>query len=643
MGACSPCSPPRRPAADRCADWAYEVKWDGMRVLADVQRRPAPADQPRSERDVTVAFPELAGLAEAPPGRAARRRGGRPGRTAARRSPRSPSGCTCGRAPGRARWPRPGPVTLHGLRRAPAVRRRPARPAAGGAPGDAGAARAWPAPHWQVLAGVRRRRRAAGRPPGSTGWRAWWPSGAASRYQPGRAQPGLGQAGRTGRSSPAWSAAGARRPATTGAIGAAAARACPHGAGRRVLRFAGRVGSGHRRRPAQRDLLTLLRPPLAGRRRRSSTQVPPEDAAGATGCEPRAWSSRSSYRAARTASRLRSPAFRGVRPDLDAGGPVRCRSEPVPPSAQVVEVEGRRLALCNLDKVLYPRDRHDQGRGASTTTRRIAPVLLPHLRDRPVTRMRWPNGVDGRAVLREEHARAARRTGSARVRLPAPGQRRTARRSTTSSSTTWPRWSGWPTWPRSSCTCRSGRSARAAASASPTGWSSTSTRGPAAGLPRVRRGRACRPRAARGGRPAALTRSTSGSKGMQLYARDLRDARTPTPCSELRAASSPRTLEREHAAARGLPDDEDPAARARCCVDWSQNHRGEDDDLAVLAARPGDPDGGRAPVPGTSSRRRRHCGSSNSPRCWIGPRKRGTRWPTCSTPARGSPRKLKSD
>ena len=42
--------------------WVHEVKWDGMRVLADV-REGALRVMSRTERDVTVAFPELAGLA----------------------------------------------------------------------------------------------------------------------------------------------------------------------------------------------------------------------------------------------------------------------------------------------------------------------------------------------------------------------------------------------------------------------------------------------------------------------------------------------------------------------------------------------------------------------------------------------------
>lgn len=57
-----------------------------------------------------------------------------------------------------------------------------------------------------------------------------------------------------------------------------------------------------------------------------------------------------------------------------------------------VEVEGRRMRLSSLDKVMYP--------GTGTTKAevldyyaRISPVLLPHLAGRPVTRVRFPHGV----------------------------------------------------------------------------------------------------------------------------------------------------------------------------------------------------------------------------------------------------------
>jgi bifunctional non-homologous end joining protein LigD len=59
-----------------------------------------------------------------------------------------------------------------------------------------------------------------------------------------------------------------------------------------------------------------------------------------------------------------------------------------------VDVEGRRLTLTNLDKVLFPET------GATKADvidyyRRVAPALLPHLRRRPPTLVRAPDGVDG--------------------------------------------------------------------------------------------------------------------------------------------------------------------------------------------------------------------------------------------------------
>jgi bifunctional non-homologous end joining protein LigD len=66
----------------------------------------------------------------------------------------------------------------------------------------------------------------------------------------------------------------------------------------------------------------------------------------------------------------------------------------VPKSKQVnVEVGGRRLSLSNLDKVLYPETRTTKGEVIDYYAR-IAGLLLPHLHERPVTRKRWPNGVE---------------------------------------------------------------------------------------------------------------------------------------------------------------------------------------------------------------------------------------------------------
>jgi bifunctional non-homologous end joining protein LigD len=59
-----------------------------------------------------------------------------------------------------------------------------------------------------------------------------------------------------------------------------------------------------------------------------------------------------------------------------------------------VEVEGKRLKLSNLEKVLYPAVGFTKGAVIDYYTR-VAPVLLPHLRGRPLTLKRYPDGVEG--------------------------------------------------------------------------------------------------------------------------------------------------------------------------------------------------------------------------------------------------------
>ncbi len=60
--------------------------------------------------------------------------------------------------------------------------------------------------------------------------------------------------------------------------------------------------------------------------------------------------------------------------------------------AQIVQVDGRRLRVTNLDKVVYPETGTTKGEIIAYYTQ-IAPLLLPLLRGRPVTRKRWVEGV----------------------------------------------------------------------------------------------------------------------------------------------------------------------------------------------------------------------------------------------------------
>ncbi|MEO7723454.1 MAG: non-homologous end-joining DNA ligase [Chthoniobacterales bacterium] len=59
----------------------------------------------------------------------------------------------------------------------------------------------------------------------------------------------------------------------------------------------------------------------------------------------------------------------------------------------VLAVEGRDLAVSNLDKVLWPKAGFTKGEMIHYYIQ-IAPVLLPHLKDRPLTMKRYPNGVE---------------------------------------------------------------------------------------------------------------------------------------------------------------------------------------------------------------------------------------------------------
>ena len=63
-------------------------------------------------------------------------------------------------------------------------------------------------------------------------------------------------------------------------------------------------------------------------------------------------------------------------------------------TATRVEVDGRRLRLSNLTKVLYPATGFTKGQVIDYYAR-IAPVVLPHLEGRPLTMVRLPDGVEG--------------------------------------------------------------------------------------------------------------------------------------------------------------------------------------------------------------------------------------------------------
>jgi bifunctional non-homologous end joining protein LigD len=91
---------------------------------------------------------------------------------------------------------------------------------------------------------------------------------------------------------------------------------------------------------------------------------------------------------------LRAPVFLGLREDL------RRESTPEAPASQVnlagaevlTEVDGRRLKLTNLNKVLFPKDGYNK-RDLISYYDSVAQWILPHLKDRALSLKRYPNGI----------------------------------------------------------------------------------------------------------------------------------------------------------------------------------------------------------------------------------------------------------
>jgi len=82
-----------------------------------------------------------------------------------------------------------------------------------------------------------------------------------------------------------------------------------------------------------------------------------------------------------------------------------------------VRVEDRELTLSNLDKHLYPDFTKSE---IIDYYVRVAPVLLPHLKDRAATRIRWPDGVNG-SKFYEKNAPSHTPDWVRTVNVPTPG------------------------------------------------------------------------------------------------------------------------------------------------------------------------------------------------------------------------------
>jgi bifunctional non-homologous end joining protein LigD len=90
-----------------------------------------------------------------------------------------------------------------------------------------------------------------------------------------------------------------------------------------------------------------------------------------------------------------------------------------------VDVEGRTLKISNLDKVLYPRTGTTKGEVLNFYAQ-VAPVMLPHLKDRAVTRIRWPHGVADKSFF-EKNAPAGTPSWVRTAKVPTTGSRGSSR------------------------------------------------------------------------------------------------------------------------------------------------------------------------------------------------------------------------
>jgi bifunctional non-homologous end joining protein LigD len=94
--------------------------------------------------------------------------------------------------------------------------------------------------------------------------------------------------------------------------------------------------------------------------------------------------------------RLRAPSYQGIREDK-AAAEVR-REEPL---SDRVRKGSRELKLSNLDKVFFPVEGITKG-DLLQYYRAVAPVLVAHLRDRPFTMVRWPDGSEGKKFFQKD-------------------------------------------------------------------------------------------------------------------------------------------------------------------------------------------------------------------------------------------------
>ena len=95
--------------------------------------------------------------------------------------------------------------------------------------------------------------------------------------------------------------------------------------------------------------------------------------------------------------RLRAPVYQGLREDKEAGDVERER----PPIPETIRKGKHTLKLSNLDKLFWPEEGITKGE-LLAYYRDVAPAIVPHLRDRPFTMKRYPDGWKGKFFFQKD-------------------------------------------------------------------------------------------------------------------------------------------------------------------------------------------------------------------------------------------------